>query len=364
MGALLLIGTRKGLLVAQSRDRRAHWDVGALQLRMSAVLATAVDLRRSPPRLIATGTHAHWGPALLYSDDLGDTWTEPDATPLGFPRAAGAALARVWQVEPSSTREPDVVYAGTEPAALFRSEDRGMTFRLVEGLWDHPHRPTWQPVNAGQFLHTIVVDDEDPRRVLVGMSAGGVYRTADGGESWEPCNRGLQLDNAPPELRFPEYGQCVHKVARAPGRPGRLYAQGHPGVYRSDNGGDCWTSIGDGLPSDFGFPLVVHARRPDTAYVFPLAGDVSDRMPPDGRCRVYRTDDAGSTWRAMSQGLPPAGHHAAVLRDGMCGDGGDPLGLYLGTRDGEVYASRDEGESWSLVARHLPDVLCVRAAVL
>jgi len=358
---LLLIGTRKGLFSAWSEDGRATWRVGPMRCRMSAIYALAIDLRCGP-RLYATGDNAHWGPTYLFSDDLGETWTEPDVAPVRFPELAGTALKRIWQLEPGPRTEPHVLYAGTEPAALFRSEDGGASFDLVRGLWDHPHRPRWEPVNAGLFLHTIVSDGADPRRLLVAMSSGGVYRSVDGGESWAPCNRGLQLDGVPPERRYPEFGQCVHKVASAPG--GRLYAQGHPGVYLSDDGGDSWLSIGEGLPSDFGFPLVVHPARRDTAYVFPLAADVEDRMPPGGRFQVYRTDDAGWTWHGLGCGLPDGGHYAAVLREAMCGDGADPLGLYVGSRDGEVYASRDEGESWTLVATHLPDVLCLRAAVL
>jgi len=356
---LLLIGTRKGLFVAWSEDGRASWRVGPIRCRMSAIHGLTIDLRRGI-RLFATGDSPHWGPTFLVSEDLGETWTEPDVAPVRFPDFTWTALKRVWRVEPASPTEPDVLYAGAEPAALFRSEDGGASFALVRGLWDHPHRPRWEPVNAGLFLHTIVTD-RDPRRLLVAMSAGGVYRTVDGGESWVPRNRGLQLDGVPPERRYPEFGQCVHKVARAPG--GRLYAQGHPGVYRSDDDGDSWTSIGAALPSDFGFPLVAHPRRPDTAYVFPLAADVEDRMPPGGRFRVFRTDDAGASWRALGCGLPD-GHHAAVLRDAMCADGADPLGIYVGSRDGEVFASRDEGESWARVATHLPDVLCLRAATL
>ena len=361
--AILLIGTRKGLFVARSRDGRAGWDLEPIRFPMNAVYGLGIDARRSTPRLFAAAESAHWGPSLFHSDDLGRTWTEPERAPIAFPERAGTSLRRVWQVQPGPASEPDLVYAGVEPSALFRSEDGGVTFTLVDGLWDHPHREHWEPGAGGQCLHTVLAHPTDAAQLLIAMSGGGVYRSTDAGASWHPANRGIQAVFMPEDQRYPEYGQCVHKVAWHPSRPERLFAQNHFGVYRSDDGATSWTSIADGLPADFGFPVVVHPQRAETAYVFPLVAD-SERMPPDRRCRVYRTDDAGGTWRPLTAGLPQYGYHAAVLRDAMCSDQADPAGLYLGTRAGEVYASCDEGESWNLIAGHLPDVLSVRAAAL
>jgi photosystem II stability/assembly factor-like uncharacterized protein len=356
-GVVVLVGTRKGLFVARSDDRTTY-EVEPIRFGMNAVASVGIDARRPTPRLFAAARSEHWGPSLFHSDDLGASWSEPSAAPIAFPERTGAALAQVWQVVPGPVDEPDVVYAGTEPSALFRSEDGGISFALVEGLWDHPHRPTWYPGFGGQCLHTVVPHPTDTDRVLVAMSTGGVYRTADGGASWHPSNTGVSRPHSPDP--YPEYGQCVHRVAGHPDRPDQLFLQNHLGVYRSDDGGGSWQSIAAGLPADFGFPVVVHPHRPDTAYLFPLQSD-GDRMPPDRRFRVYRTDDAGRTWTPLTDGLPDGPYHAAVLRDAMCTDSDDPAGIYVGTRAGELYASADDGERWQLVVEHLPDVLSVRA---
>ncbi|MGH7666212.1 MAG: WD40/YVTN/BNR-like repeat-containing protein [Candidatus Dormibacteria bacterium] len=361
--AVLLIGTSKGVAIARSKGSRTRWELEPLQLLMSSVYGLGIDRRRDTPRLFAGATSEHWGPSLFHSDDLGRSWSEPEAAPVAFPADSGTALIRVWQVEPGPEALPDVVYAGVEPHALFRSRDGGETFDLVEGLFNHPHRPEWEPGGGGACLHTIVPHPDDPERILVALSAGGVYRTADGGASWEPANRGIQAHWLPEEQRFPEFGQCVHKVSTHRSHPERLLAQNHFGVYRSDNYGDTWQAIETGLPANFGFPVLVHPQQPDTAYLFPLQAD-TERLPPDRRCRVYRTRDLGGSWEPLTQGLPQSGYHAIVLRDALCTDFGDPTGLYFGTRDGEVYQSLDDGDSWQQVAGHLPDVLAVRAAVL
>jgi len=359
--ALMLIGTRKGLLVTRSEDSRRTWIPDELRFANQEVYAVAIDARRDPPRLFASGTTGWWGPFFAYSDDLGATWKEPEQAAVSFPASTETALIRVWQIQPGPTNQPGVVYAGVEPHALFRSEDRGESFSLVQGLWDHPHRKEWRPGQGGACLHTVIPHPTDPRECLVAMSTGGVYRTVDGGSSWSPANRGIEAGFAPEGARFPEYGQCVHKVAMHPDRPARLYAQNHGGVYRSDDAGGRWEAIEAGLPSNFGFPIVVHPHEPDTVYAFPL-GDA--RFPVDSRCCVYRSRDAGASWQALSDGLPEDPYRGAVLRDALCADAADPAGLYFGTRVGEVFASRDGGESWSLAASRLPDVLSVRAAEL
>jgi photosystem II stability/assembly factor-like uncharacterized protein len=253
-----------------------------------------------------------------------------------------------------------VIYAGTEPSALFRSDDRGESFTLIQSLWDHPHREMWQPGGGGQAIHTVLPDPTDAAHVTVAMSTGGVYRTYDRGESWNPANAGIKVKFAPDP--FPEFGQCVHKIAAHPDLPNRIFAQNHGGVYRSDNGGDQWTSIADGLPSDFGFPVVVHPHKPETVFVFPLTADIH-RFPPEGNARVWRSDDAGATWAPSESGLPD-GFFASVLRDAMTADNAEQTGLYIGARDGSVFLSTDDGANWRQIAAHLPDVLSVRAAVV
>lgn len=357
---VLAIGTRKGLWLATSTDDRASWELSGPHHPMNDVYAVAIDTRRATPRLLAGVMSEHYGPSVAISDDLGATWEEPDHAPVAFPEDTGESLRRVWQLAPGPEGEPDVVYAGSEPSALFRSTDGGRTFELVRGLWDHPHRPEWGAGFGGQAIHTVLPHPTDGQRVTVAMSTGGVYRTFDGGNSWAPSNTGIRAVHVPDP--YPEFGHCVHKVAQHPGHPDRFFAQVHHGVYRSDDSAASWQSIADGLPSDFGFPMVVHPHRPDVIYNFPMQADAM-RFPPEGKCRVYRSEDAGKSWDALGDGLPD-GFWTGVMRDAMCADNADPAGVYFGSRTGEVYASRDEGEHWQLIADHLPDVLSVRAAVV
>jgi len=358
---ILLVGTRKGLWVGRSDETRSQWRWDEPHFPMSEVASCGIDVRGETPRLLVGVMSWHWGPQVLRSDDLGRTWQGESDSAVAFPKDTGAALARVWQLAPGPADQPGVVYAGTEPSALFRSEDGGASFELVRGLWDHPHRENWHPGGGGQAIHTVLPHPTDPSQVTVAMSTGGVYRTFDRGQSWAPANKGIEVDFMPEE-RFPEYGQCVHKVARHADAPDRLFAQNHGGVYRSDDGGDVWTSIADGLPTDFGFPIVVHPRQPDTIYVFPVVSP-ENRFPPEGKARVWRSRDAGESWEELGKGLPDR-FFSAVMRDAMCVDNGSPAGVYAGSRDGTVFASNDEGESWTSAAEHLPDVLSVRAAVV
>lgn len=360
MDVLLAIGTRKGLWLARSQDRR-NWQVSGPQFPIADVKAVAIDTRGPAPRVLAGVLNSHFGPTVVASDDLGETWTETDAAPIAFPADTGAALEGVWQLAPGPENQPGVVYAGVEPSALFRSTDGGSTFELVRGLWDHPHRPEWQPGGGGQALHTIVPHPQDPQRLAVGMSTGGVYQSVDGGQSWKPTNAGITAGFLPDET--PEFGQCVHKFATAAGEPDKLYLQNHGGVFRSRDAGQTWQSIAGGLPDDFGFPMVVHPRKPDVVYNFPLSADMM-RFPPGGRCAVYRSEDGGESWQALTDGLPGDGFWSAVMRDAMCTDTADSAGIYFGARNGEVYASADEGDHWQCVAARLPDVLSVRAAVV
>ncbi|MGW6197711.1 WD40/YVTN/BNR-like repeat-containing protein [Kribbella sp. NPDC055110] len=360
--AVLLIGTKKGLWIGRSDAAREEWrlDGPVPEFEMQGVYAVAIDIRGDQPRLFVGGTSEHWGPAVFHSDDLGATWAEPPEGSIGFPADAEASLERVWQIQPAPAGQPGVVYAGTQPSALWKSTDGGVTFELVTGLWDHPHRKEWGAGFGGQAVHTVLPHPTDADQVSVAMSTGGVYQTVDGGRSWAPRNQGIQAKFFPDP--YPEFGQCVHKLAAHPDVPERMFAQNHHGVYRSDDGGAIWKSIADGLPSDFGFPIVVHPHEPETVYVFPLVAD-ANRIPAEAQCRVYRSRDAGSTWEPLATGLPDVSY-VPVLRDAMTVDTADPAGVYVGTRDGCVYASADAGDSWAEVARHLPDVLTVRAAVI
>jgi hypothetical protein len=325
------------------------------------VYGAAIDTRRETPRVLVGTMSSHFGPQVLRSDDLARTWTETPNGAISFPADTGASLERVWQLAPAPAEQPDVVYAGTEPSALFKSTDGGETFTMMRSLWDHPHREEWGAGFGGQAIHTILPHPTDAAKLTVAMSTGGVYQTEDGGSSWHPANKGVKAYFFPDP--WPEFGQCVHKVARHPSRPERMYLQNHHGVYRTDNEGESWESIADGLPSDFGFAMVVDPHDSDTIYNFPLIAD-SQRIPPEARPRVWRSRNGGDDWEALGKGLPENGFYAAVMRDGMCADGADPTGLYFGTRDGCVYASRDGGDSWTEIASHLPDVMCVKASVV
>ena len=357
MTDLLAIGTRKGLWLARSDDGRRTWTLDEPHLVGQEVAAVSIDTRRAAPRLLAGVQYGHWGPTVTWSDDLGGSWHETDSGAIRFPEDTGAALARVWQLRPDTADRPDVVWAGCEPHSLWRSTDGGCSFSLVRGLWDHPHRPTWEPGAGGGAVHT-VLPDPTTERVVVAMSTGGVYVSEDGASAWEPRNAGISAVFLPEPA--PEYGQCVHKVAVDAAGPDRMYAQNHFGVFRTDDAGGSWTSIAEGLPADFGFPVVASPSTPGTAWVVPLVAD-AQRVPPEGRLQVQRTRDAGETWTALTSGLPDA-CWAAVVRDACCADQAEPTGLYVGTRDGCVYASADEGDTFTLVADHLPDVLVVRAA--
>ena len=266
----------------------------------------------------------------------------------------------MWALEPAPLIGPEVVFAGADPAALYRSDDRGETFRPVESLLNHPERPYWMPGAGGLCLHTILPDPRDTKRIMVGISSAGMYRSDDGGESWTRRNKGVKMEGGPPHA--PHFGpQCAHKMRYDAKNPARIYLQNHPGVYRSDDGGDSWIDIHQGLPSEFGFPLVAHPSRGDTAYLIPLESDTF-RVPLEGAVKVWRTRDAGASWEPLGNGLPRRDCYFSVLRDAFTSDSLDPAGLYFGTRGGQLFASRDEGESWNSIADWLPAVLCVKAA--
>ena len=352
---LILVGTTKGLFAIDGANSlRGPW------LEGTSIPSVAYDPRSK--RVLAGANSFFFGNSVRRSDDLGNTWVEAETPNIKFPEDTGAKIVQIWQIVPSP-HEPGVLYAGVEPAALFKSTDNGESWELVRGLWDHPHRPTWQPGGGGLGLHTILVDPRDPKRIVIAISTGGVYVTEDGGNTWRASNKGVRAEYNPEDQRFPEYGQCVHKVARDSGNPDRLFLQNHFGLYRSDDCGGSWTDIANGVPSDFGFAVVAHPGKADTAFIIPLVADVK-RWTPEAQCRVYRTTNAGASWEPLTCGLPQQDAYVTVLRDGFCTDGADPASFYFGTRGGEVYASHDDGENWHALAEHLPPVLTVKAAAL
>jgi photosystem II stability/assembly factor-like uncharacterized protein len=278
-----------------------------------------------------------------------------------FPEGTGAALAQIWQIVPGREAEPDTLYCGVEPAALFVSRDAGLTWALTEGLWNHPQRPQWQPGGGGLCLHTILPDPERRDRLRIAVSAAGMYVTDDGGATWRASNSGVRADFLPD--KYPEFGQCVHKVAQARRRPDRMFLQNHWGLYRSDDRGESWTDIANGVPSDFGFALAIHPEDPDRAWIVPLESD-EFRCTPEGKLRVYRTRDGGARWEALGNGLPQERAYETILRDALAVDALDPHGVYFGTRSGKLFGSADEGESWAPLLDGLPPVISVKTAVV
>jgi hypothetical protein len=358
---LLLLGTTKGAFLVRSQSARKHWEVAGPYFHGHAVYALAYDSRNGRHRLWASTASPIWGTSLRSSDDFGKTWTNPLEGNIRFPPESGLSLKNIWKIALGPPQAPDQLYCGVEPAALFESADAGDSWSLVRGLFDHPHRPRWMPGLGGLCLHTILLHPSDPERLHVGISAAGVYRTEDRGRTWQARNRGIRVTFLPE--RFPEFGQCVHKIVRHPDRPDRLFLQNHWGLYRSDDGADSWNEIGHGLPSDFGFAMAMHPHDPDCVYIVPMESD-EFRCSPEGRLRVYRTRSAGASWEPLARGLPQQGAYETVLRDGMVTDALDPVGIYFGTRSGKLYASRDAGKTWKEVLDGLPQIVCVASAVI
>ena len=358
--AVVLVGTMKGAFVFRSDASRRTWDVGGPYFPGQEVYAIACDRRNGRTRIWAGPNSMHFGGLLRWTDDFGRTWTNPEAANVKFPEGSGAALTRIWQIVPGRDSEPDTLYCGVEPAALFASRDAGETWSIVEGLWNHPHRPQWQPGGGGLCLHTIFLDPERATRMGIAISTGGVYLSDDNGANWRASNKGVRAEFLPD--KHPEFGQCVHKVAQARSRPDRLFLQNHWGLYRSDDRGETWTDIANGVPSDFGFPMAIHPADPDCAWIVPLESD-QFRCTPEGKLRVYRTRNAGASWEPLSQGLPQDGAYETVLRDALTVDAFDRTGVYFGTRSGKLFGSADEGATWMTIADGLPPVIAVKTAV-
>jgi hypothetical protein len=353
----LLVGTKKGLFVLQGEPG------GEFAITARAFAGDPVEYALRDPgsgRLLASVTSPFYGPKIFHADDPAGEWTQ--AQGVALPEGGDAALERIWVLAPGSGG--DVLYAGGDPGVLFESRDGGASWELNQALWEHPTRDSWQPGGGGLCLHSIVPWPGEPERLALAISAAGVWLTDDGGGTWRQGNDGLAaryLPEAPSEDE--QTGLCVHRVHRAPKRPERLFMQFHGGVYRSDDAGESWNEIGAGLPSDFGFPLVLDPEDPDSAYVIPLSAD-TDRVTPDGRVRVYETRDAGASWSARGDGLPQQHAYLTVLRLAFDRTEGGPEGgfeMYFGATSGDVFGSADAGATWFTAATRLPPVYSVSA---
>lgn len=357
MKTIVLVGTKKGLFLFTSSDRQ-RWELHGPFQNGREVNHAIYDGRSG--RIYATSNDAWFGCEVVWSADLGQSWSQAKQNP-SFNEQSGLKLERIWHLEPGRANEPQVLYAGVAPAALFRSEDGGQTWNEVSSLTSHPSRPKWHPGAGGLCLHSIVVDQTNNNRMFVGISAVGVFRTEDGGATWTTANQGTRAEFLPE--KYPEYGQCVHKLLMADGRSSLLFQQNHCGVYRSADAGRSWQEITSGLPSDFGFPLGIHPRKPETVFVVPLKG-AEFRCPPEGKLRVFRSQDGGKNWQSLSKGLPQENAFVGVYREGMAVDTLDPAGVYFGTNTGKVFTSSDEGDSWRLLADNLPPVYSISTAVV
>jgi photosystem II stability/assembly factor-like uncharacterized protein len=368
-GVRVLVGTRKGAFVLTSDEQREKWDVSGPHFPGWEVYHVAGS-PADPNRLYASQTSSWFGQVIQRSDDGGKTW-EPVGNEFKYAGVPGThqwydgtphpwEFARVWHLEPSRS-DRDTVYAGVEDAALFRSTDGGGTWQEVRGLREHGSGAQWQPGAGGMCLHTIIQDPQNAERMFVAISAAGVFRTDDGGTSWQPINQGLLSEGIPSAAA--EVGHCVHRVAMHPARPGTLFMQKHWDVMRSDDGGDSWQEVSGNLPSDFGFPIAVHAHEPETVYVVPITSD-SHHFPPDGKLRVYRSRAGGNEWEPLTDGLPQENCYVNVLRDAMAVDALPDCGVYFGTTGGQVYASADSGDHWAPIVRDLPAVLSVEVQTL
>jgi photosystem II stability/assembly factor-like uncharacterized protein len=351
----LLVGTKKGLFVLEGEPG------GAFEVRARAFPGEPVDYALRDPRtgrILAAAGSPFYGPKLFYADDPAREWTQ--AQGVALPEGGEQALERLWVI--ALGEREGVVYLGGDPGVLFESRDGGETWTLNDALWKHPTRPRWQPGGGGLCLHSIVPWPGEPDRLMCAVSAAGVWLTEDDGASWRQGNSGLAARYFSEHPEADTTALCVHSVNRSPAQPQRLFMQFHGGVYRSDDAGESWTDIGDGLPSDFGFPLAVDPADPDSAFVIPLTAD-TDRVTPDGRLRVYETRDAGESWAPRGDGLPERDAYLTILRQAFAQAGeGDGLQLYFGATSGEVFGSADAGATWFTAASRLPPVHSVSAS--
>ncbi len=355
---VLLVGTKRGLFLLSSEDR-ATWQIAEPFLTGRRIYNAALD-QRDGQRLFAAENGDFFGTFLRYSDDFGQTWQEPERG-IQFPEGGEDKLKNIWVIEPGRDSEPGVVYAGVDPASLWVSTDSGKTWEVNSGLFNHPTRSRWEPGAGGLCLHTIVPDPSNANRMWIGISAVGCMRTDDGGQTWVFANKNTRA-GFQPDI-YPEFGQCIHRFVQHPTNPDILYQQNHCGIYKSLNAGDDWIDIQHNLPSEFGFPIALDVHHPDTVYT--LVEDPYNRINVGKQFTVYRTQNAGETWEPLTEGLPAgSGVLLGVLRHGMCTDTQDPCGVYVGTNTGQLFASNNRGDSWHLIADYLPSIYSVRATVI
>ncbi len=382
----VLVGTKKGAFVCTADGKRDNWQIEGPHFGGWEIYH-AKGSPADPNRIYLSQSSGWFGQVTQRSDDGGKTWDTPGSKPeeriqmFGMPAGesnkfvyegiAGThkwydgtdhpwEFKRVWHFEPSLD-DPDTVYAGVEDAALFVSKNGGKTWEELSGLRKHTTGHDWQPGAGGMCLHTILIDPKNPKRMFIAISAAGTFRTEDGGETWKPINKGLHSEFMPsPEA---EVGHCVHRIAFHPSNPDRLFMQKHWDIMRTENAGDSWSEVSGNLPSDFGFPIDVHAHEPETIYVVPIKSD-SEHYVPDGKLRVYRSRTGGNEWEALTKGLPQKDCYVNVLREAMCVDQMEPCGIYFGTTGGQVYFSPDSGDNWSPIARDFPSVLSVEVQTL
>ena len=368
-GVRVLVGTRKGAFILTADGKRKTWDVSGPHFagwEIYHMKGSPAD----PNRIYASQSNSWFGQVMPRSEDGGKTW-QTVGNKFAYDGDAGThtwydgtphpwEFKRVWHLEPA-LGDPDMVYAGVEDAAMFRSTDGGQNWEELSGLRKHGTGPKWQPGAGGLCLHTILIDPTNPRRIFIAISAAGAFRTDDGGATWKPINRGLQSQYIPDPTA--EVGHCVHRLAMHQSRPNTLFMQKHWDVMRSDNAGDQWTEISGNLPTDFGFAIDVNTNEPETVYVVPIKSD-SEHYVHDGKLRVFRSRTGGNEWEALTKGLPQKDCYVNVLRDAMSVDSLDPCGVYFGTSGGQVYASPDGGDSWNAIVRDLPAVLSVEVQTL
>ena len=365
----VLVGTRKGAFILTSDGARKQWSVDGPYFggwEIYHLKASPAD----PNRLYASQSSGWFGQVIQRSNDAGKTW-EPVGNKFAYDGTPGThqwydgtphpwEFKRVWHLEPSLD-SPDVIYAGIEDAAIFRSADGGQNWTEMPGLRGHNTGNTWTPGAGGLCLHTILLDPSRPQRMYIAISAAGAFRSDDGGGSWKAINQGLRSEHIPDPTA--ETGHCVHRIALHRSRPDTLFMQKHWDVMRTENAGDTWREVSGNLPTDFGFVIDVHAHEPETIYVVPIKSD-SEHYPPDGKLRVYRSKSGGNEWEMLSKGLPERDCYVNVLRDSMAVDGLDKCGIYFGTTGGQVYGSADAGDTWSPIVRDLPPVLSVEVQTL
>ncbi|MEE9593151.1 MAG: exo-alpha-sialidase [Thermoplasmata archaeon] len=354
---VLSVGTRKGLFVLHSSDRR-RWHMRGPSFEGLTTMHAILDPRDGKTMWVGVNT-GHWGPTVQRSTDFGETWERGEESP-HYEKESGLSVERIWRVEPGLDEE---LWVGVEPAGLFRSDDAGKTWESVRGLNDRPERKDWQPGGGGLCLHTIIPYPGDSKRMLVGISAVGTFGTNDAGDSWRVMNGDIKGEYLPKgTLKEDELGACVHKIVRDPGDPAVIYQQNHGGMFRRARGDPGWTVIEEGLSSSFGFPMAAHPHDARTVYVVPLAGDFN-RVTPDGQVAVYRTSDGGKHWDRRDEGLPQKDAYMTVLREGLATDTNDPAGIYFGTKTGQLFSSRDDGDTWRLLRDHLPPIVSVEAGI-